>query len=73
MTTQQRITWTKPYCGVQHTEKTNRGRRCSVQDNNRWARLLMWFEGCGFSPRTSDHDTAEQAREAGEKWLASYE
>ena len=65
----QGATWTAPYFGVQHTQKDKHGRRCSVQDNKQWAELHMWFEGCGFNPRTSHYDTVEEAREAGEKWL----
>lgn len=65
----QGVTWTAPYFGLQHTQKDKYGRRCSVQDYKQWAELHMWFEGCGLSPRTSHHDTVEEARAAGEKWL----
>jgi hypothetical protein len=64
------VTWTAPYYGVQHTQTFAHGCRCSVQNNGPWAELHMWFEGCGFSPKTSHHDTVREAREAGEKWLA---
>ena len=68
----QDIQWTKPYYGIQHTQKDKNGRSCTVQDNQQWAALLMRFEGCGFSPNSSAHDSVEQAREAGERWLASF-
>ena len=61
--------WTTPYFGLQHTEKDTRGRRCSVQSNGPWAELQMWFLGCGFNPMVSAHDTPDEARAAGEKWL----
>lgn len=67
--TMQSSMWTTPYFGVQHTPKDKHGRRCSVQDNKQWAELHMWFEDCGFSPRVSHHDTVEEARATGERWL----
>lgn len=62
-------TWTTPYCGVQHLGSGPY--RVSVTDHDTFADLSCWYPGCGFNPVRSQHDTIEDARAAGEKWLAS--
>jgi hypothetical protein len=62
------IRWTKPYHGVQCTEKFN-GYWCSVCDRGSFAELKRWYPGCQFSPYEDIYDNIKDAREAGEKWL----
>lgn len=63
--------WTRPYCGVTHLgEKAGPSSWwVTVTDRGSFAELSCWFPGCGFSPLKSTHDTVEQAKTAGEKWL----
>lgn len=61
--------WTQAYYGTQHTKKNKTGRWCTVTEHKQWAELLRWYPGCGTRPHESRHDTVEEARSAGEKWL----
>ena len=64
--------WTKPYHGVQHSgDFGSRNYWATVCDYEGFAELHCYFPGCGFKPIQSTHDTAEQARAAGDAWLAS--
>ena len=62
--------WTKPYYGVSHMTPEGKKSRVSVADFVSFAILTCWYPGCGFSPRESRHDTAQQAKTAGEQWLS---
>ena len=64
--------WTTPYYGVQHTAKDAAGRWCSINDNGEWAELKRWYPGCQFHPERTAHDSAAEARNIGERWLADH-
>jgi hypothetical protein len=61
--------WSAPYFGVQH--RGSGSRRVSVTDRGTFAELACWFPGCGFEPDTSVHNSAAEARAAGDAWMAS--
>lgn len=59
--------WSKPYYGITHLGTGPH--RVTVTDRGSFAELDRWFPGCGFRPMESDHESAEAAKAAGEKWL----
>jgi hypothetical protein len=62
--------WTTPFHGVTHLgEYGTKTHWVTVCEYESFAELARWFPGCGFSPIKSDHDNAEQAKRAGERWL----
>lgn len=63
------MNWTKPYYGIQHLGNLGE-HRVSVTDYGRHAVLTLWARGCGFNPTDKWFKNVEDAREAGEKWLA---
>lgn len=62
--------WTKRYCGVTHLNAAAKKSRATVVDHGSFAELQRWFPGCGFSPIVSQHETSEEAKAAGESWIA---
>lgn len=68
-----KITWTKPFHGVTHAgtygTKTH---WVTVCEYGTFSELACWFPGCGFSPKKSDHKTAEAAKRKGEKYLREH-
>ncbi len=65
------IAWKRPYCGVQHSTKTDDGRWATVITQGSAVELLLWYPGCGFNPSSRTFPTVEEARREGEAWLAS--
>lgn len=68
------IAWTDPRFGVQHTPSYRDGTRiswCTVSDLGLGANLLCRYPGCGFEPLRTYHESAAEARAAGEAWLAA--
>jgi hypothetical protein len=71
----EEIGWTNEYCRVQHFGYKTRtcstgGRWATVTNWGEWAELDGWYQGCGFTPYTARLNTIEEARAAGEKWVA---
>ena len=62
--------WSAPFYGLQHLQSAGKKSRVTVDDRGAFAELQCWFPGCGFSPILSTHGTAEEARKAGERWIA---
>jgi len=66
--------WTTPFHGVQHfgydTRHSTNGRWATVTDRKLFAELDAWYAGCQFSPYEATFSTAEDARRAGERWVA---
>lgn len=63
-------TWTPPFHGVTHGNVQGKRSYATVSDYDTFAELSLWFYGCGLRPIKQTHDTAQQAREAAEAWLA---
>lgn len=61
--------WSAPFHGVQHLDGPRTDTWATVQDHGSFARLACNFPGSGMNPIKSFHDTAEQARAAGEAWI----
>jgi hypothetical protein len=63
--------WTKPYHGVQHLGRIADARWATVVAWDSYAELTCWYRGCGFvSVPLHMFDTVEEARTAGEQWVA---
>lgn len=63
------LEWSAPNNGVQHLGCMNAPRWATVNDCGAYAVLLKWFSGCRFAPHTQKHESAEDARLAGEAWV----
>jgi hypothetical protein len=63
--------WTKPFHGVTHLESGVRDRWVTVSDYSSFATLKCWYPGCGLRPIESTHDSMEEAKAAGEQWIAA--
>ncbi len=65
-------TWTQPYYGIQHLGRPSDRRWATVSEmESGMATLVCWYLGCGFiEPQETTHDTAEEARSAGEAWVS---
>lgn len=62
--------WTKPFHGLQHyIQRGSYARWATVEDMKSFAMMRGWFEGCGFTPRQSRHDSVEDARAAAEAFV----
>jgi hypothetical protein len=62
--------WTKPFHGVQHLGTLGDMRWATVTDYGSFAELTHWARGVGITGNPqSRHDSAEQARQAGERWV----
>lgn len=71
MAQQNAITWSAPFHGVQHlTDPRNPRRWATVSNLGTCATLACNYEGCGFRPIESRHDSVELARAAGEAFIA---
>lgn len=61
-------TWSAPYMGIQHR---GIGKcRVSVTEREGFAELARWTPNCGFAPECTKHETAADARAAGDAWMA---
>lgn len=56
--------WSKKYYGLSHLGKFDL-KNTWVNENS--AKLLVWFPGCGFSPKEYSFDSVEEAKRKGEK------
>jgi hypothetical protein len=65
------VVWSRPYYGVTHGTLEGKKSYVTVVDRKTWAELQRWFPGCGFSPTTTHHTSAEVAKQKGERWLRS--
>lgn len=63
------LSWSKPFYGVQHLGNLGDAYRVSVEDWGTFAVLTMWTRGDGFRAPQRQFDTAEEARQSGERWL----
>lgn len=59
--------WTKPYFGVQHLDGLRRGWQITVTDRESFAECWVRPEGAGFNGHTTQHDSADLARQYGEQ------
>ena len=66
-----KITWTKPYYGIEHTNRNKKGEYCTVHAWKTWAECCYWSEGCGFSPPTKQFDSLAEAKASAEEWMNS--
>lgn len=66
-----KVSWTKPYYGVQHTNKDNKGRWATVTDHNSFAVLRLNIPEQVFSGKEIHKDTVDEAKRAAEEWLRS--
>lgn len=61
--------WTKPYYGVMHLGQMADKRWASVIDRGAFAELFK--SGMGITDTEATYDTVEQAKAAGEAWVAT--
>ena len=66
--------WTRSFFGVQHAvaSKNPQYRATVTEYSEGMAELQKWWPGCGFTPTTEPYSTADEARAAGEAWLAQH-
>lgn len=66
--------WTTPYLGVQHYpngQYRTDSYRASVENYGKFAELVCWHPGCGFSPARYTFQDVITARAAGEAYVRS--
>lgn len=64
--------WSKPYYGVMHLGASGDARWATVTDWGSFAEVIKWAKGCGLcNTAESTYDTVEQAKAAGEAWIAT--
>jgi hypothetical protein len=69
------LQWSEPYHGLQHLGELNtKGHWVTVIDYSaKFAELLCRFPGCGFGQAIETrHDTVEEAKKAGEKYMRAH-
>ena len=62
--------WSPAFCGVTHFGSTDDMRWATVQDRGEFAELMKWARGDGFSCKCYRFATVEEAKKAGEAWIA---
>jgi hypothetical protein len=62
--------WSKPYYGISHYGRLRDIRRATVNDLGSVALLKKFRLGCGFTSIDETFATVEEAKAAGEKWVA---
>lgn len=62
-------TWSKPFYGITHLG--GYARWVTVADRGYHAELSCNHRGCGFNALQSTHRSVDDAKAAGEKWLAA--
>lgn len=70
MEKQMSTKWSPAFCGVTHLGSTDDMRWATVQERGAGAELLKWVKGCGFSPDSVKFGSADEAKLAGEAWVA---
>lgn len=73
MGTATQAAWTAPHFGVQHLESASKRYRATVSAYPGGLALVsLWVPGCGFSPEKHEFNSAAEARDFGERWIAQY-
>lgn len=62
--------WTEPFHGVTHLGSPDDIRWATVQDCDGDAQLLKWMRGDGFRCLHERHADVDEAKRAGEAWVA---
>lgn len=62
--------WSPAFCGVTHLGSTDDMRWATVQERGEFAELMKWSRGGGFCCKCYRFGSVEEAKLAGEAWVA---